>query len=313
MKIEIAICTWNRQRLLRGTLSRLQQISNSVPAGHELRMIVVDNGSNDETGGVINEFAHRLPLVFLCETRLGQAYARNRAVAAAEGDLLLWIDDDVLVREEWLSSYLRAAECGNEVSFWGGPIRPKFERPMPQWIRQNWTKLSGCFAERELGQQPIEFRTEVLPYGANFAIRTSVQKEYLFEVGMGRVGNAVSGDDDCDLLRRLIENGHRGCWVPDAAVEHVIDPTRATTDYVGRYFVGQGGALIRRGAGWSDSVEELAKQASHELFWYRVKRFGWPSEVWLSHLIRGSLALGQKLQIITQELAVENQPRNPVV
>ena len=298
MIVEIAICTWNRAELLQQVLQKLESLE--VPANCELRVIVVDNNSADTTAKVISRFQSRLNLVACNEKQQGHSFARNRAVEAATGDLMIWIDDDVIVGDDWLTAYIRAATSQPDISFWGGPIIPRFLAGKPRWIEQNWEKVSGCFAYRDFdatGEQKIELNCERLPYGANFAIRTAVQKQFLYDTTVGRSGKGVVGEEELRVLRSVVAAGHLGAWVPTASVERQIEPDRATTDYVQRYFVGQGRVLSENGTGWSTDPEELDREAKHQLFWYRAKRWFTQSEVWVSHLIRGSLAQGQCLAI----------------
>ncbi len=63
----------------------------------DLRMVVVDDGSTDATGAIVAGFADpRLTLIWQCNA--GVAAARNRGMAAAEGDALLFLDAD-----DWLA------------------------------------------------------------------------------------------------------------------------------------------------------------------------------------------------------------------
>ena len=96
MRIDVVICTWNRCRLLAQTLGRLQDLE--VPHDVDWQVIVIDNNCTDDTGATLHSFAGRLPLRAIFEPRPGQSHARNRAVAEATGDYLIWTDDDVLMR-----------------------------------------------------------------------------------------------------------------------------------------------------------------------------------------------------------------------
>ena len=293
MQVEVAICTWNRAELLTRTLARLSEIN--VPSGVELRILLINNASTDRTSEVIEQFQPQLPLVPMMESQQGHTFARNRAIEAATGELLLWIDDDVIVGETWLKDYILASK-NPEFDFWGGPIRPRFEPERPDWISENWSNLKGCFAERELGENPIELNRQKLPYGANFGIRTSLQKQFLFDTDWGRQGDSVVGEDELQVMRRVLEAGHRGEWVPGAGVEHVIDAARATEGYIQRYFVGQGRRIVIDGTGWGWSRPALWCGWKWEQFCYHWTRRKSHSPRWVGHLIRSGLAEGQYLQ-----------------
>ena len=291
MNVEIAICTYNRCRLLSKTLGRLAEVETS--AAESVKIIIVDNNCSDGTTDVIRRFEKSLNILTIKESRQGQVFARNAAIEAAQGDLLIWTDDDVLVGDYWFQEYVMAAINWNDYSFWGGPINPVFEESKPKWIVENWDKICGCFAQRELGAERFDLTRQVLPYGANFAIRTNLQKKFHFAEQLGRTDEVVLGEDELTLFRSLLDAGHQGMWLPNAKVDHVIDATRTTTQYVGGYFRGQGRALVLNGKAWSQSQEQLEKERDHELRCFNAKRFFAKSDVWLSHLIRGSLAAGQ--------------------
>lgn len=294
INVEIAICTWNRVALLGKTLERLAQVCQAWETIAKWKVILVDNHSTDGTKSLAERYARQMEIKYVFEPQQGHVFARNKAIEVAEGDLMLWTDDDVLLDDNWLPAYVNAALEQAGESFWGGKISPVFPDGCPRWIQDNWSKVKGCFADRDLGDAVVGFDLKTLPYGANFAIRTKLQKKFLFNQAWGRSGTAVVGEDELDLFRRLLASGYSGCWVPGARVQHLIDSQRTTPEFVGRYFVGQGKTLAARNLGWSNDPIFLANEANHELFWYRMKRHFSRSEVWVSHLIRGSLAKGQQ-------------------
>lgn len=295
-QVDIAICTWNRHRLLAQTLASISRLE--VPATISLRLIVIDNGSTDATAELLDQFTQSTfsrahGFVSCLEPQQGHTFSRNRAIALTQGDLVVWTDDDVQVATDWISNYVVAADANSEFTFFGSVIEPAFSPPMPTWIEENWESLKGCFAARDLGSKPMDFSSDCLPYGANFAIRTEVQKRFLFDTELGRRGEQVVGEDELDLFRRLLASGHRGRWVPGAVVKHLIPPERATEAYVLDYFVGQGRSLAARGKAWDASEAELLREAKTSYRSYRLKRWYAPSPTWVSHLIRSGLARGQ--------------------
>lgn len=294
--VDIAICTWNRAGLLKRTLDSFGKLS--VPSDVRLSVVVVDNRSTDQTQAVIeafveSDFGRANRVVSVIENQQGHTFARNRAIEACEGDLVIWTDDDVLVHSDWIARYVDTARHQPSVSFFGGLIEPAFLSSRPKWIADNWDALSGCFAARDLGDRRVEFSNERLPYGANFAVRGDVQRANLFDPELGRRADLVLGEDELDLMRRLLAAGLRGQWVPGAAVEHLIPQERATTKYVYDYFVGQGRNLVLTGEGWEMDANQLKREADAEYRRFWLQRFYAGNRQWCSHLIRGALAMGQ--------------------
>ena len=304
--VEIAICTWNRHKLLQQTIQSIKQIQ--CPQGIKLSLLVVDNASTDDTPNVIrsfveSDFAKVHPVRSLHESRQGHTFSRNKAIEASNADLIVWTDDDVLLPSTWIQSYVDSAdERPNEV-FWGGKIEPEFFGGTPKWIDACWEMLQGCFAARDLGDKPVSFQPDRLPYGANFAVRGNVQRSFPFSTELGRRGEAVLGEDELEMMRRLLQHGAQGSWVPGIPVKHLIPKDRTSPEYVRGYFVGQGWALASKGKPWHTDAAALRRESKSEHRSFQLKRFFAKPEVWVSHLIRGALAQGQAdyLEQIQQE------------
>jgi GT2 family glycosyltransferase len=97
--VSVVIPTFRRPDALRETLTGLAGLE--WPADrHEV--IVVDDGSGDETERVVEGFAEHRPMRFVAQENAGAAAARNHGARVARGDLLLFLDDDVLVKPDHL-------------------------------------------------------------------------------------------------------------------------------------------------------------------------------------------------------------------
>jgi GT2 family glycosyltransferase len=291
MKITVAICTLNRSRLLRQTLQSLSQIRLDVP--HEWEILLVDNGSTDDTKQVVQSFADRLPLKYLFQPIVGHARSRNHAIENVSGDLIVWTDDDVKVQPNWLEIYANAASMYPQSTFFGGTISPYFEAPMPSWLGETWGKCSSAFATREQGDLETAIPPALFPFGANFAVRASVQQDFLFNVALGRQADGMLGEDEIDVFRRMVQAGHTGVWLPQARLEHVIPSDRATPDYVSQYFVGQGLANVLKGQPTFQSRFHALRVAVHQRACYWLKRNRVSADEWVSHMIRSSIAWGE--------------------
>ena len=161
-----------------------------------------------------------------------------------------------------------------------------------------WQLCGSVYAERNLGEEEHQLPRDVFPYGANFALRTDVQKQFRYETKSGRVGDQLTGDDELSVLRRIQEDGHTGIWLGDNAVEHFIPRDRISQTYVFNYFVGQGRTNIRQGKVVKTTHQALLEALYFRSLWY-LKRPLFPSEQWVSHLIRAALSMGELQQLRT--------------
>ena len=101
--LTIAICTYNRAALLQKTVAALlPQLAGDT------ELLVVDNASIDGTAAVL---AGQSRVRACREEKIGLSVARNTALAAARGEYVIFVDDDVVVNPGWLESYRRF--CGS--------------------------------------------------------------------------------------------------------------------------------------------------------------------------------------------------------
>ncbi|MBX3171259.1 MAG: glycosyltransferase [Candidatus Eremiobacteraeota bacterium] len=155
MNFSLVIPTRNRAQALRLTL---QHLSLSVYPFDDFEVLVVDDGSQDETPLVLREWAEKLPLRSFTQEHGGTSRARNQAIEAARGRHIMFIDDDVLVPPDFLRRHarLQAAHPGHLVR---GPVvnvaRPLYP-PLPAltqpWrhFSKNYLCTSNASIEREL-------------------------------------------------------------------------------------------------------------------------------------------------------------------
>jgi glycosyltransferase involved in cell wall biosynthesis len=243
MNVTVAICTWNRAGLLDQTLTRMRALC--IPDGVDWELLVVNNNCTDDTDAVIARHSEMLPIRRIFEPRQGLSIARNAAVAAARGELILWTDDDVLVDPDWLAAYVAAARRWPDAGYFGGEITPWYEADPPRWIEPNLPRLQGMLVVRQLGDEEKAFEGPEFPYGASMAFRRSILERFPFDPKIGYVGDRKMQGDETWLLTRLDRMGVQGVWVPSAKVRHFIPKERATVRFMEEYFYWHGRTLAR--------------------------------------------------------------------
>jgi len=245
MRVTVGICTWNRASLLDQTLTRMHSLQ--VPRGAEWELLVVNNNCTDDTDQVLEKHSPKLPLRRLFEPRQGLSHSRNCLMDAAETDLVLWTDDDVLVDAHWLSAYVEAAKEWPEVTFFGGPVDPWFASQPPRWIGTNLDLIGGAFALLDHGSETRPLEPRMTPYGANMGMRLAAVRGFHFDPRLGRKGTDMLSEEETDFFRRLVGAGHSGLWVGSARVRHYIPADRLYKRYVSRFFegVGRTDAMLR--------------------------------------------------------------------
>jgi glycosyltransferase involved in cell wall biosynthesis len=247
MRVSVAICTWNRAKLLDHTLNVMQSIR--VPGNVEWELLVVNNNCADETDQVLSRHSDALPIRRLFEPNPGLSNARNCAIAHATGDLILWTDDDVLVDENWLAEYVLAADNWPDAVFFGGTVDPWFESTSAAWVQRNLATFQGAFAIRQLGPDVRKMAEDERPFGANMAFRKEVLQKRAFDTRLGRCESNMLSGEDVAMIEQLRQRGQHGVWVGTARVRHFVPSSRTTEKYIWSYFHGLGRtAVLKNGA-----------------------------------------------------------------
>ena len=107
--VSVHVSTFRRPRFLPDLIDRLEAQTMSR---QEFEVVIVDNGSGDETWSVLRERAVRTPLrmaVLRLDENRGPAGARNVATRHSRGALLAFTDDDCLPAPTWLARLVDAA------------------------------------------------------------------------------------------------------------------------------------------------------------------------------------------------------------
>lgn len=184
IKFSIIIPTFNRARYL-------TQAIESVFAQRytHWEMIVIDDGSTDNTSQVLEQYGHRLRVIR--QQNQGQAAARNAGIAAATGDYVAFLDDDDLWFPWTLATYAKAAEGNDQPSLIVG-------QPVP-FVKESELKDVAQGPQR-MGKKKTFFSA---PQDGGFvgAPTTVVRAASVKRIG-GFADVRVNGED-LDLLLRL--------------------------------------------------------------------------------------------------------------
>lgn len=231
--VSVIIPTRNRAASLAGALASLAALD--LPSDfHEV--LLVDNGSTDETPSVLAAIAEsypRCPLRGVVEPEPGLLAGRHRGAREARAPLLVFIDDDVEVAPTWLRGIVDAF-TDPTVHLVGGPSLPRYEVPPPPWLEWLWTRngaraVCGDLSLLDFGNQAREIDPAWI-WGLNFSIR----KETLAALGgfhpdcLPRHLQRYQGDGETGLALKAKTRGLRAMYAPGALVHHRIPAARLT-------------------------------------------------------------------------------------
>jgi len=215
--LSVLLATRNRASILQQILDAFCRLQKPASGW---KLVVIDNGSTDQTSAVLSSFTSRLPLRALSEPTGGKNSALNTGLAFVEGDLAVFTDDDAFPHPDWLLELRKAAEAQPTYSMFGGAIVPRWASPPPLWVQ--WVEPGPVYTLTDplMKEGPIP---PFLVYGPNMAIRTALfQSGARFDPSVGPRSSSYPMGSETELTLRLSREGHKAWYVPKAVVEHLI-------------------------------------------------------------------------------------------
>lgn len=155
-KISVIIPVHNDPKGLRETLQSI--IKQSFPPS-TFEVVVVDNGSTDETTAVAGEFARKYPEIVTSieENRTLSSYAaRNAGIRISTGETLSFIDADMTVQKDWLQKIEQTFSTSNpdylgcdvEITATAGTIAELFDKatgfPVEKYLKNSGFAPTCC-------------------------------------------------------------------------------------------------------------------------------------------------------------------------
>ncbi len=116
----VIVPTYDRSSLLK---LQLPYILNQSISAERYEIIIVDDGSTDDTEEVVSDLVKRNPthtIRYIYQKNHGAAAARNAGAKISKGDLLIFIDSDVVPDRHWISDHVYAHSLFPEISAAGG-------------------------------------------------------------------------------------------------------------------------------------------------------------------------------------------------
>ena len=234
-KISIIICTYLRgEKLIDAIWSVIRQSMSKK----EYEIIIVDNAP--KTSNIreqiryfqnkysdIEGFIRYIPVL-----RKGLSYARNAGMWNADGEYLVFLDDDVLADYYLLEEIYSAFKYHPNVGIVGGQVILDVPFPKPKVLRKGWESLWSQFKISESTFREVTQQFE-FPYGANYAVkREAIRRAGGFRMCYGRVGNDFAGGEETALAFKMLEIGYGIGLQPGAKVLHRVDHSRFNPEHV---------------------------------------------------------------------------------
>ncbi|HZH85414.1 MAG TPA: glycosyltransferase [Phototrophicaceae bacterium] len=226
LTITVIIPTKNRCELIRELLNSLENLRGLTRI--QPNIIVGDNASADSTPKIVEMRKTSFPteLILLNVASPGKSAVLNQAIRRSTGEVLAFLDDDVVVDSSWLEEIENFFKSNPAHCVGQGKIRTGLgDSPDPEVRR---------LLQRYRTIPQLEFSSDIGDLhslnGANIAIRRTVfdRVGYFDE----RLGPGASGtSEDVELAQRIRKAGMKIAYMPRALVYHRVDRERLTEKY----------------------------------------------------------------------------------
>lgn len=243
MNLSVIICTHNpRTEYLSRTLEALR-VQTMPMADWEL--LLIDNASRPAVAASVSLTWHPNAR-HITEEVLGLTPARLRGIQEAQGELLVFVDDDSVLASSYLEAAIDIARSRPDLGCWGaGCIEPEYEKPPPTWL----ALYDGALAIRRLDRDlwaNIPALNHSLPFGLGMCLRKGVALRYAglcqkdnVRRSLDRSGQSLAscGDTDIALLACVLGNGT--AVFTGLKIIHLIPERRTTLQYMSRLLEGK--------------------------------------------------------------------------
>jgi glycosyltransferase involved in cell wall biosynthesis len=230
----VAIPTYNGASRLPQLLERLREQVETERFTWEI--LVVDNNSHDSTQQVVRDYqanwSEPFTLRYCFESEQGLAFARQRAIAEARGQLIGFLDDDMYPAPDWVARAYTFGQEHPKAGAYGGQVHGDYEVQPPE----NFQRIASFLAIRERGDKPHLYQPKSLslPAGGGLVARKqawldSVPDRFVFS---GRVGNSLLANEDFEALLHIHQAGWEIWYSPTLHSYHCIPSSRLTRDYL---------------------------------------------------------------------------------
>lgn len=213
--LSVIVCTYNRVSLLKKCLSSIKKQTASVK---NYEVVVVDNSSTDSTKEMFKEYAkNRTNIRIVTEKNVGRSNARNRGWQEAKGKYVAYVDDDAIVKSDWLEKIIAFINKYPKIKVFGGPYDRYSIKQIPAWLPEKYFTL-------DLGGKlkKLNLKNEWLS-GSNMIFNRSIFNKYGgFNTNFGGVGEKIFYGEETEFFTRLKKKKEPVYYVPTIRIKHLV-------------------------------------------------------------------------------------------
>ena len=262
--VSVIIPTRNRVESLGRLLRSLQETRDLDKIS--LEVLVVDNGSADDTPALLAEASRAWPpLRAFREERAGNNFALNRGIREAKGEILCLMDDDIVLDQDWLVGLTRDYQTTRHDA-----LQP---RVLPGKDPTGRPAEAGRLYQYNI--PVIDYGDSVKDLRGLTGVIMSFRREVVEKAGLFDERLPASGyHGDTDLSRRIREAGFSIGYTPHVVAYHELNPDRYGTGYarLSQYRKGLSRSLYGRDSILFDVIPSLLANLMRYIVYLTMRR-----------------------------------------
>jgi len=235
ISLSVIICAHNpRPDYLRRTLDGIK--AQTLPM-EQWELMLIDNGSKEPLAPVWDLSWHPHAR-HIREEELGTVNARLRGVREFQGELLVFVDDDNVLKSDYLAVMANKLKDYPRIGCFGaGVLEPEFEQEPAPELRSH----TACLALRTVTKPQWSNMMEdlIIPWGAGMGVRRVVAEKFAVDVQnspirklLGRTGSNLNSCEDDEFAWIACELGLGKGLFPNLQVTHLIGRKRVEKNYL---------------------------------------------------------------------------------
>lgn len=232
-KLSAVVCTYRVSETLKKCIKAL---CNQTADKKDYEIIFVNNDyKNSELKELVQNISAQYPdidISYVTAPVKGLSYARNCGLWAADGELVLYVDDDAVADEKLVEETIKGFEKYEDMGVIGGQVIVDVPEDKRNIVNENtiamWSNLKIDGSCARYSKDYGEF-----PYGANFAVRCAdLMQIGGFRCNYGRVGENFGGGEETLVCFMMEQINKKVGLNPKAVVAHEVDRDRFTLEHI---------------------------------------------------------------------------------
>lgn len=274
--LDIIICTFNREKLLRDCLRSLQCQKTDI---HLWKIIIVNNSNTQfcEATNLVLQKSTNIKTTH--ESQPGLSVARNAGISLSQAPWIAFLDDDAIVPDDYVSKILNIIK-EREFDCFGGHIKSWWKYGQPRWLDDDFGSKPALKQSRSIIYNDFN-------WGSNIIInRKALEEVGNFPTYIGMKGKKLGYAAENIVQSKLRDKGFKIGYDPELYIEHVVMPQKLKLNWhlKSAYATGRDGRRVFQDQygikGFARSLKNCVSRPVKSLYFLITKQhFYWENAV----------------------------------